>query len=269
MFRLNAHPRDQGELFAIACAFDRCGPEYRVDRTDHPVHVIEYVISGEGSFTAGGETTSLHGGMVYFYGPGIPHHYHTRSENPMRKLWIVFHGTNARALLVELFGKPFGALRLAAPDETFTLVETLCNEAMRRGEYAQQICDQLLRALLYTVAQSRIPEAPRAHQALLTFQSYKGHIDRHYTKMSSPFDYCATVGISSSYLCRLFKRFTGGTPGAYLTSLKLNSAAYDLVSTSQPVKAIAADLGYTDQYNFSRAFKRYFGVSPQHYREGQ
>ena len=38
--------------------------------------------------------------------------------------------------------------------------------------------------------------------------------------------------------------------------------AYEMILERMPVKKIALSVGYTDVYQFSRAFKRYFGYAP-------
>jgi AraC-like DNA-binding protein len=40
-----------------------------------------------------------------------------------------------------------------------------------------------------------------------------------------------------------------------------------LDTTAEPVKRIAAQVGYDDPHYFSRLFKRVLGVSPQRYRQ--
>lgn len=42
-----------------------------------------------------------------------------------------------------------------------------------------------------------------------------------------------------------------------------------LTRTRQPVEVIAAELGYADPSNFGRAFRRWTGQSPRHYRAGR
>ncbi|MEO8405410.1 MAG: helix-turn-helix domain-containing protein, partial [Chitinophagaceae bacterium] len=44
-------------------------------------------------------------------------------------------------------------------------------------------------------------------------------------------------------------------------------AKRELFMTSKAVKEIAYELGFTDEYYFSRFFKTNAEISPQHYRE--
>ena len=73
-------------------------------------------------------------------------------------------------------------------------------------------------------------------------------------------------GLSDDQLRRNFLRHTGMLPKAYLEELKLRRAAELLLSTRLPVREVAARFGYLDAYHFSRRFKRFSGLAPEHYR---
>jgi iron complex transport system substrate-binding protein len=74
------------------------------------------------------------------------------------------------------------------------------------------------------------------------------------------------LGISSSHLNRLFKQMTGKSPKEYLSMLRLNSAKIRLLKTEDNLKDIAIACGYTDEYQFNRAFKKHIGIAPSGYR---
>jgi len=74
------------------------------------------------------------------------------------------------------------------------------------------------------------------------------------------------VGVSRSRLADSFTRFVGQPPMQYLAQWRLQLAARMLADGSTKVAAVAHDVGYRSEASFSRAFKRFVGVSPAQWR---
>ena len=73
--------------------------------------------------------------------------------------------------------------------------------------------------------------------------------------------------LSSAYISKIFKEETGEAPINYLIKMRLERARIQLESdTQQSIKAISNSVGYEDVYYFSKLFKKYYGMSPVHYR---
>lgn len=70
------------------------------------------------------------------------------------------------------------------------------------------------------------------------------------------------LGTSSSVLAERFDRFLGGPPLTYLARWRLQLAVRMLQTSHKTIGQIAADVGYTSQAAFNRAFKREFGLTP-------
>lgn len=68
------------------------------------------------------------------------------------------------------------------------------------------------------------------------------------------------------YFRRAFKQRIGYTPAKFREMKRMEFAAARL-GRGVAVKAVAAELGYSDPYYFSRLFKRYLGSSPSTYRD--
>jgi len=64
---------------------------------------------------------------------------------------------------------------------------------------------------------------------------------------------------------QLFKSMTGGTPLQYLTELRMDQAKRLLADPTRRMRAIAEQVGFRDEYYFSRRFKQEVGVSPSVY----
>jgi len=77
------------------------------------------------------------------------------------------------------------------------------------------------------------------------------------------------LGISESYLSRLFRDETGENFNAFLQRMKMERAAQLLLgSAAIRNKDVCELLGYRDTQSFCRCFKRHFGVTPSEYRKG-
>ncbi len=74
------------------------------------------------------------------------------------------------------------------------------------------------------------------------------------------------IGLSSSRLRHLFKVETNLTPTQYLNHLRMQEAKEQLETTSLSVKEIMTSVGMSDPSDFTRAFKRAYGVTPTQVR---
>jgi AraC family transcriptional regulator of arabinose operon len=75
------------------------------------------------------------------------------------------------------------------------------------------------------------------------------------------------ANLSVSHFSSLFKSNTGFSPVEYFNHLKIQHPCQELVFTQKLIKEIADELGFDDQYYFSRIFTRYMGTSPSAYRK--
>jgi AraC-like DNA-binding protein/mannose-6-phosphate isomerase-like protein (cupin superfamily) len=79
-------------------------------------------------------------------------------------------------------------------------------------------------------------------------------------------DLAGEVAYSRSTFALRFRHAVGASPMRYLTHTRLNHAAALLVRTDAPLGEVSRRCGYANEFSFSRAFKRAFGVSPGAYR---
>lgn len=79
-------------------------------------------------------------------------------------------------------------------------------------------------------------------------------------------DLARAAMFSKFHFTRLFQRFTGVSPGRFLSALRLQRAKHLLVSTSMNVADISMEVGYNSVGTFSSRFSRSVGMSPTEYR---
>ena len=74
------------------------------------------------------------------------------------------------------------------------------------------------------------------------------------------------AGISASYLSYSFKQKTGISFKDYVHNYKMQQSVKKLLNSQLTITQIAFGLGYNDTVNFSRVFKKDFGITPSVYR---
>lgn len=72
--------------------------------------------------------------------------------------------------------------------------------------------------------------------------------------------------LSPRHFNRLFERYTGQSPRAFVEHLRLEEARRMLLTSSLTIDAIAQSVGYVDPFYFSRRFRIHFGTPPSEVR---
>lgn len=70
-----------------------------------------------------------------------------------------------------------------------------------------------------------------------------------------------TLHISTVYFRRLFQEKYGVSPARYLKTIRMEHARR-LIQERMPIQHVAKEAGYCDIYQFSRAYKQYYGYAP-------
>lgn len=87
------------------------------------------------------------------------------------------------------------------------------------------------------------------------------YIDTNFRTIQSLGEIANYFGYSHNYLYKLFKAYCGETLQEYVMRKKMELAKKMCIEKMSVVE-ISAELGYMSPYNFSRAFKKYYHVSP-------
>jgi AraC-like DNA-binding protein len=80
-------------------------------------------------------------------------------------------------------------------------------------------------------------------------------------------DLSKAMAMSKRKLTYKCKEYLEISPAKAFSNYKLQRAAELLIETADPIQEISSQLGYENQFQFSRSFKQCFKVSPKNYRE--
>lgn len=96
----------------------------------------------------------------------------------------------------------------------------------------------------------------------------KQYIQLHYYDMTLSIDSIAIeLGVSTPYLCAVFKKETDQTINKYITYYRVEKSKALLKEYTLKIEDIANQVGYGDSDYFSKVFKKYALCTPTEYRK--
>jgi YesN/AraC family two-component response regulator len=94
-------------------------------------------------------------------------------------------------------------------------------------------------------------------------------LDRRMSDPPSLIELAAELGTNERKLTDIFRQRLGLTVFDYFSELRLETARHLLDGSGMKVQAIASHVGYRNAGDFTRAFRRHYGLSPRDYRHAR
>ena len=262
-FHLNMNPPANTGLAVVCGGFEHCIPSYSIQRRTFPFCGVEYVVSGNGTVKFAGVEHRLQPGSLFSYGPRVPQDIFTDPQRTLGKYFVDFTGARAQRLLAGCNLRPGTVVEVFPPLDIQPLFDELIRVGRHGTPQAHLICARILEAMLIKGTESSRVSAGRESLAFATFQRCRDHIQRNFLRLHSLEELAVECQVDDAYVCRLFQKFDHQTPSRRLLALKMNYAAERLRSPGVLVKQVAEEIGFANQFHFSRSFKSIFGVSPR------
>jgi len=80
-------------------------------------------------------------------------------------------------------------------------------------------------------------------------------------------DLAEVAGVHPVHAARIFRKYSGRTPGEYLQNLRVQAACRMIAEDSASLCTVAAQAGFADQSHMNRIFKRLTGITPGHFHQ--
>lgn len=156
----------------------------------------------------------------------------------------------------------------------FTDIMNKFRQEMNNNEIAQyDILVSYLKIFLINASRVKIDLTPQAREnnsakdEPFVLQKLKDLIEKNYREKHAPSEFAQLLFITAKALGRLTKNHFNKTPSELIHERIIIEAKRELYLTNKTVKEIAYELGFEDEFYFSRFFKNNTEVSPQLYRE--
>lgn len=224
------------------------------------VHVLVYVTFGEGIFATEGKVRNLVAGDVILIAPGTPHWYGPKPGGRWDEFFLTFEGPVFDAWLAAgLLSVPETRLKLT-PVRYWAKRLISGVGTGNRGDKTRALKELVeLQRLLSEVLEHVYSDATERQW----IDQARDLIDAGVSARSS----ADALGVSYDTFRRRFTRLAGLPPSRYRAQRTMEAACHSLASEDSTVSSIARQLGFYDEFHFSKRFKEVMGQTPSQFRE--
>jgi AraC-like DNA-binding protein len=223
----------------------------RLEWTQSPLYYSVLYYHHRNAVTLGGQTIAVDSGDVIVVAPGI-HARHARVGEDCRFEFFTFDLLGRQSTEV--------AIPVHLPDRSHQYEDL--KRASERISEVHQPAIAFVWNLLWSVARST--SMFREQEALYLAEEFvRRNLDRRFT-MGEISEKCRTTHRN---LLAAFRQQHGVSIQEYILQARIQEASRLLLTTSLPVKEVAAKVGYSDLQEFNKVMRTGTGASPRQFRE--
>ncbi len=270
-----------GNLAFKLFSFDDNGFFDHIQRNNY--FSLIYIEEGSGIVTADFAEYVIENKTLLAFAPYQP--YMIKTNQPIKGTVIYFHpeffcihkhhdeiACNG-VLYNNVYQPPFVTVDEKAAG-TFQMLFNQVRTEMQNPALAQyELLVSYLKIFLITASRLKVEQQPQAAAVVkdnkepFILQKLKDAIEANFKTKHSPSEYAEMLFISPKALAKITKTHFNKTLSSLINERIIIEAKRELYVTNKTIKGIAYELGYGDEYYFSRFFKVNADVSPQLYRE--
>lgn len=233
------------DLIPLVAGQDACSPSHSYGPFIRDHYIIHFVLSGQGTLINREGERRASAGELFIIRPGETATYTADPKNPWRYLWLSFIGAHAGVF-------EGGEAVREIPEGIAERLEALVTAVEKAPEpFSAIIYDLIYR--LYTAKE--LPPEDAAERV-------RRYILHEYMTPITAEEIARAFGYDRTYLYRIFKARFGCGVKHFLTETRMTHARALLKDGSHTVAECACMVGYRDEFNFSKAFKKHFGTPP-------
>lgn len=237
-----------------------------------PLNDFEFVLVTEGDFYIGDEhkQSVVHTGEYRICRP-TKKQYGTKPSS-CSFYWMHFNPVKSKSTKEKEISIPVQG-KVPRPERLIVLLKQLsdCDKTYGNPLLSNYLCSVILCELQCQLSseKEKVPEDKRKihgaqvalYSDICNFIKWKINEDIRVSQIASYFGY------NDKYITTLFRKASGISIKQFIIECKIEKAKAMLSDSTRQVSEVAYDLGFSDNHNFSRAFKKITGQTPSQYRD--
>lgn len=259
------------ELGVYHYGFDHPGPGVSFGPAMWDCYLIHYIRQGRGTCVIDGKTYKLKKGQGFLIQPGQIAYYVSDVEDDWKYCYIGFDGNKSKFYLDQAKitrENPIFTYKLKfSLSEIIRQLIAVENDIIIRETSQMSMIYNFISRLIENAEDLNTPSKHSGQRKHYYIQSAATYILRNYSIKISIQDVARHVGLNPSYLGSLFKSEFHVSPQEYLRNYRIERACDLMSNPLLSIGDISRSVGYDDQLQFSKIFKKIKGMSPKAYRK--
>ncbi|SHF02931.1 AraC family transcriptional regulator [Clostridium fallax] len=262
------------DLKPVQFGSEQCDPLHSIGPTVKNNYLFHYVISGKGKFFPVDPKTfekkyyEISAGEGFLICPNVICSYQADEKDPWHYIWIEFNGLKSKIYMDEAGLNPDNPIFKVKENrnsiEIIKEMKSIVSNSKKNPSFIVGHLYLFINSLIEFSLNSTLTEADDLNEFYI--REALNFIEENYNRNISVEDISKRCNLSKSYFTRIFKKHMNITPQEFLIHYKMMKACNLLKDKTLSISYISELLGYSNQFNFSVAFKKRFNLSPSKWR---
>lgn len=228
---------------------------------------LNYITHGSGIFENQFGKYTLKPGSLFVIFPGLWHRYKPNKKVGWNENYVGFKGKTASEFLSHpLFSPAQPVFHLGIKEELIDSYLKIFDLVEKEQPGFQYIASAMVVKLLGYIISFEKQKGFSGKRIVQVIEEARFLMRQNVEREINLEELAEHYHVGYSYFRKMFKKFTGVSPGQYHLQLKIMRAKDLLISTDKSIKEISYELGFQSIYYFSKIFKKKEGTSPSQFR---
>jgi AraC-like DNA-binding protein len=244
-------------------------PDYLIDRSSVPGTELIFAARGHGWIRTEGREFHVSPGDIAWLTTRHDHAHWPDPDDPWEVYWLRFDSSLEEPLERALGAVENPVFRVPEPAEPAQMFIRLFDELEHLTLASAATISGILGLIIDALVRSRTDQlwansSTNRFSDLLSRLHFK--VLRSYNQRWNAQRMAQELAISTPHLYRVFSSALGMSPNRWLRSIRIQQARRRLVESNDSIGEIAGQVGYSDQFHFSKDFRALTGLPPREYR---
>lgn len=235
------------DLNPLLVGWEKCDSNHSYGPSVRTYWIVHYVVSGSGKLYTGKKCYDVKKGQIFIIKPDEITTYTADTDTPWHYIWIAFDGNLAQKM------NKIKKRVIDYPETTFLDILKCADKNTTAEEFVASKLFEMY-SVLFDKNEKNTNYEKMAYD----------YICANYMNDIKIDEVAKLAGVNRNYLSRRFKKAYGITMQQLLVNTRL-AHSIELLKQGISVARASALVGYDDAFNYSKMFKKNYGVSPNNY----